>query len=158
MTEQIQILEDKLVELRNSIKNTFLWIMRNRFNNTTKEQVPNKEKQLKKFKADYESTENEISNLKREKRINEEKMRDLELLAKTQRELEEIRKKKLNEEQKKLDATKEKCKNILETKFGKLVENVNVSKCFAKQNRMIFSKKNRKNKSKTFFEGKVFEK
>ena len=93
MTEQIQILEDKLVELRNSIKNTFLWIMRNRFNNTTKEQVPNKEKQLKKFKADYESTENEISNLKREKRINEEKMRDLELLANTQRELEEIRKK-----------------------------------------------------------------
>ena len=50
MTEQIQILEDKLIELRDGIKNTFLWIMRNRFNNATKEHVPNKEKQLKKLK------------------------------------------------------------------------------------------------------------
>ena len=128
MTEQIQILEDKLVELRDGIKNTFLWIMRNRFNNATKEQVPNKEKQLKKLKADYESTEGEISNLKMEKRMNEEKMRDLELLAKTQTGLEEIRKKKLNEEQKKLDATKEKCKNILETNIPKFKELISVTK------------------------------
>jgi hypothetical protein len=128
MTEQIEILEDKLVELRDNIKSTFLWIMRNRFNNATKEQVPNKEKQLKKFKDDYESTENEISNLKREKRMDEEKMRDLELLAKTQRELEEIKKQKINEEQKRLDATKEKCKNILETNIPKFKELISVTK------------------------------
>ena len=140
MTEQIQILEDKLVELRDNIKSTFLWIMRNRFNNTTKEQVPNKEKQLKKFKDDYESTEDEISNLKREKRLNEEKMRDLELLAKTQTELEEIRKKKLNEEQKKLDATKEKCKNILETNIPKFKELISVTK----ENIAILKSKHRK--------------
>lgn len=135
MIEQIQILEDKLVELRDNIKSTFLWIMRNRFNNTTKEQVPNKEKQLKKFKADYESTEDEISNLKREKRMNEEKMRDLKLLAKTQRELEEIRKKKLNE-----DATKEKCKNILETNIPKFKELISVTK----DNIAILKSKHRK--------------
>ena len=140
MTEQIQILEDKLIELRDGIKNTFLWIMRNRFNNATKEQVPNKEKQLKKLKADYESTEGEISNLKMEKRMNEEKMRDLELLAKTQTELEEIRKKKLNEEQKNLDATKEKCKNILETNIPKFKELISVTK----ENIAILKNKHRK--------------
>ena len=67
MTEQIQILEDKLIELRDNIKNTFLWIMRNRFNTTTKEQIPNKEEQLKKLKAEYDSTEGEIGNLKMKK-------------------------------------------------------------------------------------------
>jgi len=140
MTEQIEILEDKLVELRDNIKSTFLWIMRNRFNNATKEQVPNKEKQLKKFKDDYESTENEISNLKREKRMDEEKMRDLELLAKTQRGLEEIKKQKINEEQKKLDATKEKCKNILETNIPKFKELISVTK----ENIAILKDKHRK--------------
>ena len=128
MSEQIQILEDKLVELRNNIKSTFLWIMRNRFNNQTKELVPDKEKKLAKFKKDYETTETEISNLKMEKRMDEEKMRDLELLAKTQRELEEIRKQKINEEQKKLDATKERCKNILKTNIPKFKELISITK------------------------------
>ena len=97
-------------------------------------------KQLKKVKADYESTEGEISNLKMEKRMNEEKMRDLELLAKTQTGLEEIRKKKLNEEQKKLDATKEKCKNILETNIPKFKELISVTK----ENIAILKNKHRK--------------
>mgnify|MGYP001292494610 CR=1 FL=1 len=128
MSEQIQILEDKLVELRSNIKNTFVWIMRNRFNNQTKELIPDKEKKLAKFKKDYETTETEISNLKMEKRMDEEKMRDLELLAKTQRELEEIRKQKINEEQKKLDATKERCKNILEINIPKFKELISITK------------------------------
>lgn len=127
MLEQIQILEDKLVELRDNIKNTFLWIMRNRFNRQTKNQVPNKEEQLKKLKSDYESTENEISNLKMKQRLNEDKVRDLELLANTQRELEEIRKRKLSEA-KKLAAAKEKCKIILETNIPKFKELISMTK------------------------------
>uniref|UniRef100_A0A6C0F8B3 Uncharacterized protein n=1 Tax=viral metagenome TaxID=1070528 RepID=A0A6C0F8B3_9ZZZZ len=127
MLEQIQILEDKLLELRDNIKNTFLWIMRNRFNRQTKNQVPNKEEQLKKLKSDYESTENEISNLKMKQRLNEDKVRDLKLLANTQRELEEIRKKKLSES-KKLAAAKEKCKIILETNIPKFKELISMTK------------------------------
>ena len=140
MSEQMQILEDKLVELRNNIKSTFMWIMRNRFNNQTKELVPDKEKKLAKFKKDYETTETEISNLKMEKRMDEEKMRDLELLAKTQRELEEIRKQKINEEQKNLDATKERCKNILKTNIPKFKELISITK----QNIEILKNKHKK--------------
>ena len=140
MTEQIQILEDKLIELRDNIKNTFLWIMRNRFNTTTKEQIPNKEEQLKKLKAEYESTEGEIGNLKMKKRLEEDKTRDLELLARTQRELGEIQKKKIDDEKNKLNDTISQCKVILETNIPKFKELIKVTK----ENIAILKEKHKK--------------
>ena len=140
MTEQIQILEDKLIELRDNIKNTFLWIMRNRFNTTTKEQIPNKEEQLKKLKAEYESTEGEIGNLKMKKRLEEDKTRDLELLARIQRELGEIQKKKIDDEKNKLNDTISQCKVILETNIPKFKELIKVTK----ENIAILKEKHKK--------------
>ena len=87
MLEQIQNLEDKLVELKDNIKNTFLWILNNRYNNETNEQITDKEEKLKNLQSDYKSKKQELYNLKIKQRLEEDKTRDLELLARTQREL-----------------------------------------------------------------------
>ena len=127
MLEQIRELENKLIGIRNSIKDTSIWIMRNKRNFILKGLLPEKKKKLSKLQTEYKDTQYKISDLKKKQREKEEKKRDLELLEKTQRKMEEIRRKKI-EETKRLDAIKTKCKLILETNIPKFKELIKVTK------------------------------
>ena len=140
MLEQIQNLEDKLVELKDNIKNTFLWILNNRYNNETNEQITDKEEKLKNLQSDYKSKKQELYNLKIKQRLEEDKTRDLELLARTQRELGEIQKKKIDDEKNKLNDTISQCKVILETNIPKFKELIKVTK----ENIAILKEKHKK--------------
>lgn len=127
-TERIEELENKLDELRTEIKTEFVWILRNRYDSSLESEVSERELNLESLKSQYDSTENELNKVKQFLIEEEEKIRDLELLAQQQKELEEIRLKTIENEQKELDDIISKCKLIGETSIPKFEELIRLTK------------------------------
>ena len=88
-TERIEELENKLDELRTEIRTEFVWILTNRYDSSLESEVSERELKLESLKSQYDSTENELNKVKQFLIEEEEKIRDLELLAQQQKELEE---------------------------------------------------------------------
>ena len=134
-TEKIEELENELHELRTNIQTEFIWIMANRYNTSVQDEVTQREANLESLKSQYDSTENELNKAKQLLSDEEERIRDLELLAQQERELEAIRLQEIENEQKQLNDVISKCKLIGETsipKFEELLrltkENINILK------------------------------
>ena len=84
-TEKIEELENKLYELRPDIQTEFVWTMANRYNTSMQDEVAEREANLESLKSQYDSTENELNKAKQLLSDEQEKIRDLELLAQQQR-------------------------------------------------------------------------
>ena len=84
-TEKIEELENKLDELRTDIQTEFVWTMANRYNTSMQDEVAEREANLESLKSQYDSTENELNKAKQLLSDEQEKIRDLELLAQQQR-------------------------------------------------------------------------
>ena len=127
-TERIEELENKLDELRTEIRTEFVWILTNRYDTSLENEVSEREVNLESLKSEYDSTEYELNEVKQFLKLEEEKIQDLELLAQQQKELEEIRAKTIENEQKKLDDIISKCKLIGETSIPKFEELIRLTK------------------------------
>lgn len=127
-TEKIEELENKLDELRTNIRTEFVWIMANRYNTSIQDEVAEREANLEILKSQYDSTENELNKAKQLLSDEQERIRDLELLAQQQRELEAIRLQEIENEQQKLNDVISKCKLIGETSIPKFEELIRLTK------------------------------
>lgn len=127
-TEKIEELENKLDELRTDIQTEFVWTMANRYNTSMQDEVAEREANLESLKSQYDSTENELNKAKQLLSDEQEKIRDLELLAQQQRELEAIRLQEIENEQQKLNDVISKCKLIGETSIPKFEELIRLTK------------------------------